>query len=160
MKIQLTRAFNTIFDNKVAQQPLSAAFLTIAVFASTASQAQDLQVEIAGISSNEGKIYIQLFKGEDNFKNGVAAAASIVDAKEGQVSVNFNSLSAGEYAVRYFHDEDNDGQFGTNFLGIPTEGYGFSNNAKANFGPPNYSDIKFSVSDENTKIVNRSTVNY
>ncbi|GEA12408.1 DUF2141 domain-containing protein [Alteromonas sp. KUL49] len=66
----------------------------------------------------------------------------------------------GEYALRYFHDENDNGQMETNMFGIPTEGYGFSNNAQPNFGPASYSQIKFVVAAEMTKITNESEVIY
>jgi uncharacterized protein (DUF2141 family) len=55
----------------------------------------------------------------------------------------YTDIPFGEYAVKIFHDEDNNGELDAGFFGIPTEDYGFSNNAKASFGPPDYEDAKF-----------------
>ena len=120
--------------------------------------AQTVQFNIEGIQHDKGKLYIQLFKGENNFKKGEAHNVAIVNAKQGQVTVTFNDVEPGDYAIRYFHDENSNQGFDNNMFGMPIEGYGFSNNAPVNFGPPSYQQMTFMVS--NDAVVNSSTVNY
>jgi len=60
-----------------------------------------------------------------------------------QVVVVIDSLEYGEYAVRVFHDENKNKIIDTNILGIPTEDYGYSNNASSWFGPPSWDKAKF-----------------
>ena len=52
-------------------------------------------------------------------------------------------LPYSQYAVKVFHDENTNSELDTNFLGIPTEDYGFSNNVRGTFGPADYDDAKF-----------------
>ena len=120
--------------------------------------AQTVQFNIEGIQHDKGKLYIQLFKGENNFKKGEAHNVAIVNAKKGQLIVTFNDVEPGDYAIRYFHDENNNRDFDNNMFGMPIEGYGFSNNAPVNFGPPSYQQMTFMVS--NVAVINSSTVNY
>lgn len=120
--------------------------------------AQTVQFNIEGIQHDKGKLYIQLFKGENNFKKGEAHNVAIVNAKKGQLTVTFNDVEPGDYAIRYFHDENNNRDFDNNMFGMPIEGYGFSNNAPVNFGPPSYQQMTFMVSD--IAVINSSTVNY
>ncbi|WP_394225251.1 DUF2141 domain-containing protein [Pseudoalteromonas spongiae] len=120
--------------------------------------AQTVQFNIEGIQHDKGKLYIQLFKGENNFKKGEAHNVAIVNAKKGQLTVTFNDVEPGNYAIRYFHDENNNQDFDNNMFGMPIEGYGFSNNAPVNFGPPSYQQMTFIVSD--VAVINSSTVNY
>ncbi|MFH6955176.1 DUF2141 domain-containing protein [Pseudoalteromonas sp. XMcav1-K] len=120
--------------------------------------AQTVQFNIEGIQHDKGKLYIQLFKGENNFKKGEAHNVAIVNAKKGQLTVTFNDVEPGDYAIRYFHDENNNRDFDNNMFGMPIEGYGFSNNAPVNFGPPSYQQMTFIVSD--VAVINSSTVNY
>ena len=120
--------------------------------------AQTVQFNIEGIQHDKGKLYIQLFKGENNFKKGEAHNVAIVNAKKGQLIVTFNDVEPGDYAIRYFHDENNNRDFDNNMFGMPIEGYGFSNNAPVNFGPPSYQQMTFIVSD--VAVINSSTVNY
>ena len=47
-------------------------------------------------------------------------------------------LPTGVYAVGIFHDLNGDGALSKNFLGMPKEPFGFSNNARARFGPPSF----------------------
>jgi uncharacterized protein (DUF2141 family) len=60
-----------------------------------------------------------------------------------KVIVVIDSLEYGEYAVRVFHDENKNEIIDTNILGIPTEDYGYSNNASSWFGPPSWDRAKF-----------------
>ena len=72
--------------------------------------------------------------------------------------MTFNNVEPGDYAIRYFHDENSNRDFDNNMFGMPIEGYGFSNNAPVNFGPPSYQQMTFMVS--NVAVINSSTVNY
>jgi uncharacterized protein (DUF2141 family) len=66
------------------------------------------------------------------------------------VTVHFDSLTPGTVAVRLFHDENSDGKLNTNFLGIPREGYGFSNNPGSRFGEPPLEDRLFALRADTT----------
>jgi uncharacterized protein (DUF2141 family) len=56
----------------------------------------------------------------------------------------FNNVPSGSYAVAFFHDRNMNNKMQKNLLGIPQEGYGFSNNAKPHgFGPPSFSNASF-----------------
>jgi uncharacterized protein (DUF2141 family) len=65
-------------------------------------------------------------------------------------------LKPGKYAVRYYHDENMNGNMETNRLGKPTEGYGFSNNVTGKFGPPPFEKWLFEISGDK-KIVLKPT---
>jgi uncharacterized protein (DUF2141 family) len=66
-------------------------------------------------------------------------------------TVIFTNVPDGDYAVSCFHDEDDNGKLNM-FMGMmPTEDYGTSNNAPANFGPPKWIDAKFEIKDGETK---------
>ncbi len=120
--------------------------------------AQTLTVEISGIKNDQGKILLQLFDSNENYQSNKAYSANMIKAKQGIVSISFNNLSAGEYAIRYFHDENDNGELETNLFGMPVEGYGFSNNAKADFGPAAFDDMKVTITDKN--LVTHSAVQY
>jgi uncharacterized protein (DUF2141 family) len=61
-------------------------------------------------------------------------------------------LPFGEYGISVFHDLDGDGELDTNFFKAPAEPIGFSNNAKATFGPPKYETTKFSFTADHQTI--------
>ena len=71
----------------------------------------------------------------------------IVDIEDQSCTVTFKDVPAGTYAVSYIHDENGNGKMDTNFMGIPKEGYGCSNNAKGFMGPPKWEDAKFELTE-------------
>jgi len=122
--------------------------------------AATVMFEIEGIKNDAGKIYLSLFKGEENYQNKKAEAWQIIKPESGSKTVIFNDLAAGEYVIQYFHDENDNSELEKNLFGSPTEGYGFSNDAKPSYGPARYEDMKFTVSDINARVKNKSTVIY
>jgi len=136
--------------------------MTIFAIATGKSYAQNhsLEFSINSVNSDKGKLYVQLFKGEDNFKKGAPHAAQIMPARKGNTLLVFSNLTPGEYAVRFFHDENNDGKMSTNLFGIPSEGYGFSNNAQPVMAPPSYQDSKFTITSDTKVTQNSSDVIY
>ena len=64
--------------------------------------------------------------------------------------IAIKDLKPGKYAFKFFHDENNDEKLNTNFMGIPKEGYGFSNNAKGKFGPPSFDKMIFDLAKSDT----------
>jgi len=142
------------------------------LFATPLLSAKTLEFTIDGIKSSKGKIYVQLFKGEGSYQSNKAYLSSIAVAKQGQITIQFNDLGAddlatdgagandlnNDYAIRYYHDENDNASMETNLFGMPTEGYGYSNNAKANYGPVKYAEIKFNLATET--VLNTSTIAY
>lgn len=68
-----------------------------------------------------------------------------LNSADGDVRVALHRQTTGAKAVAAFHDAD--GDLATNFLGIPAEGYGFSNGAVGFMGPPSFEDAAVSVGD-------------
>lgn len=138
---------------------LMSAFISMgSIILSPAVTANTLHLEIDNIKNEDGKLLIQLFNSEKSYKENKAVKMAQVAAKKGQVKVTFNDLEQGEYAIRYFHDENSDNQMATNMFGMPTEGFGYSNNAQPNFGPASYEDMKFQLTEKEQ--VNKSSVIY
>ena len=113
-----------------------------------AASAADLSVKISNIQDGTGMVMVALFvPGNDfpkTFSQGkqVAAAARTAD---GDLRVVFVDLPPGQYAVSAYHDRNSNGKLDANLLGIPSEPYGFSNDAKGSFGPPKFSDAAIDV---------------
>ena len=100
---------------------------------------------IQGLESNQGKVCVALFNKPDGFTEPKKAIhLSRIDAAKGQVSLSLN-VPPAKYAVAVFHDENNNGILDRNSLGFPTEAYGFSNNARGRFGPPNFKDCLIDI---------------
>jgi len=104
----------------------------------------DLTVVVSGVRSNRGKVHFALYDSKETFtKKAVCGGTSSI--AENRAEWRVGELSAGEYAVAIYHDENEDGKFNMNFLGIPTEDYGFSNDARAGLGPPAWKKVVFQV---------------
>lgn len=126
------------------------------IFSSIYSYAQHtLTVEVKSLRNTKGTLYFSLFKSEvgfpDKHENAIQKG-KITPLKTISASYTFTNLPAGTYAVALFHDENDDGEMKTNFMGIPLEGTAVSNDAKGKFGPPKYADAKFTL-DANKRIV-------
>jgi uncharacterized protein (DUF2141 family) len=112
------------------------------------SPANLIHVEIGGLRSSRGQIVCGLYSSADGFpKNGNKALARAKSPiSTGYAVCNFPDVKAGTYAVSVFHDENSNAKLDTNFMGIPREGVGASNNAKGHFGPPKFEAAAFRFS--------------
>ena len=111
-----------------------------------------LTVEIGSLENNIGVVIVALL---DKHEETVMDESS--EITNNKCTIIFKDLKAGTYAIRYFHDENINGELDTNFIGIPKEGFGFSNDAFGRFGPKKFSEWLFDVQDD-TKL--RLTTNY
>ncbi len=126
-------------------------FILISVLSTFSASAQghsDLRVEIEGLRNQEGKISITLFNSPEGFPEDIDKAYKwkTQDLNEEKPVFTFEGLPAGEYAYAILHDEDGDGEMKKNLLGIPREGFGFSNNYKPRIKNPSFQDASFSLS--------------
>jgi uncharacterized protein (DUF2141 family) len=112
-----------------------------------------LNVIIKGFESDEGNCRFAI----DNSKEIYESKDSVWIGKElpiinKEVFVTLDSLKYGEYAIRVYQDKNKNAEIDTNILGIPTENYGFSNNASGWFGPPSWDKAKFIFNKPDTTI--------
>ena len=142
---------STMHFLKATLKPASIALLSSALAAPVAV-ADTLIVEVNNIKV-AGEIHVAVYDNAEAFeadrgeKGG--AAPGIVDGTivmvEAGTSTFEYELPAGQYAVGIFHDVNLNNKMDNNFLGLPKEQYGFSNNARALFGPPSYEDAAFEL---------------
>ena len=93
------------------------------------------------IRAEKGNIMVGLFNNEDDFLKK-ALHGKVVKASGTTVTVLFENLPAGDYAVSIVHDENENGEMDTNMVGLPKEGFAFGNNAMGMFGPPSFDKAK------------------
>jgi len=67
----------------------------------------------------------------------------VIKIRDAEARCDFLDIKPGTYALAVTHDENMNGKIDTNWLGVPKEGYGFSNDAKAMLGPPSFSAASF-----------------
>jgi len=99
-----------------------------------------LSIEINGLQNSDGQVLLE-FSNEKGEKI-MGITQKIVNTK---CAIVIKNLTPGNYAFKYFHDENNNNKIDVNLLGIPKEGYGFSNNAKGTFGPPSFEKMIFAI---------------
>lgn len=124
--------------------PLIAALL-ITPFASAA----DLTVTIDNIQMLEGTIMLGLYD-EAAYSGDGAVAGATLKVEASAVTTTFEGLAPGEYAMRLFHDLNDDGEMNTNPFGMPVEPYAFSNDARGRFGPAKWEAAKFTIGADGT----------
>jgi uncharacterized protein (DUF2141 family) len=119
-----------------------------------------IHVEIAGLLNDKGQVLCAIYSSADGFpREGDKALAHANSPISGRHAVcDFPGLNAGTYAISAFHDENSNGKLDTNFMGIPREGVGASNNAKGHFGPPKFDAAVFRFSGSRLEL--KIIVNY
>ena len=119
--------------------------LFLALQAGPSDSQNVLHVAIDGLRSDKGQVICSLYSSADGFPKSStkAIAHSTSPVANRQADCEFDGIQPGTYAVSVFHDENSNGRLDTNFIGIPREGVGASNNARGHFGPPSFRDASF-----------------
>lgn len=115
-------------------------FLPAAAFAflaATAAHAADLVVEVNGVEHAKGEILVAVYGQGDTWLRKPRAGQAVV-ATAGTTRVVFRDLPEGDYAAAVFQDLDGDRRLARNSYGMPLEPWGFSNDAAAPYGPPEF----------------------
>ena len=116
------------------------------VAAGQTSTCQGIHVTILNIRNNIGAVDCALFDAPEGFPVEVLRSAMrvvVMKIRKTEARCDFEDIPSGTYALVVLHDENMNGKVDTNWLGMPKEGYGFSNDAKASFGAPSFSAASF-----------------
>ena len=127
---------------------------SITALSANAIGAGTLTVAVAGLRDIKGQVCVSVFNSSQGFptQGANAVRSQCVKTTDRQMTVQFKGLTPGTYAVAVLHDENNDNQANRNALGIPTEGFGFSQNPRIVAGPPKFSDAAVLVAGRNTEV--------
>lgn len=105
-----------------------------------------LIVKATNVRSTKGKVGVAVFNTAKGFPDVPASLKRVrVDIEGTTATAVIDDLEPGTYAVAVTHDENGNDKIDTNFLGIPKEGYGFSNDARRRTGPPSFNAAKFNL---------------
>lgn len=107
----------------------------------------NISITITNIRSSKGTIYVAIFYNDEHFQksdNFERIPYRKKDLVDGTLKVSMY-VKPGIVGLSLLDDEDNDGEMNKNFLGIPREGFGFSNYYHTGFNHPVFDDFKFEV---------------
>jgi uncharacterized protein (DUF2141 family) len=121
----------------------------------TKRQENQLEVIVQNVRPSKGHIRVCLFDNEkDFFGNARKCYDVIAPEDEHNIQVIFTGLESNNYAVAVYQDFNRNDILDRNWLGLPKEPYGFSNNPSTFFGPPGFSRASFELK-ESKKIIIR-----
>lgn len=113
------------------------------------SQAGELMLEFHGKDMSGYTLMVEVFNSENKFLSDNKRVRAIkVKATSNSATVLIHDLISGNYAVAAFVDRNQNGNLDRNFVGLPTELYGFSREARRLFGPPSFDEAKFDLGDD------------
>lgn len=117
----------------------------LALQAGSSDVHQTIHVAIDGLHTDKGHVICSLYSSAEGFpkndRKAIAHSKSLIANRH--ADCEFSGIQPGTYAISVFHDENSNGRLDTNFLGIPREGVGASNDARGHFGPPSFHDASF-----------------
>ena len=111
----------------------------------------ELVIHIQGFENSEGVAKVAVCNSQENFNDSTPFKGFNFKITNNQTDRTI-TLPYGEYAVKVYHDENSNNELDTMMFGIPSEDYGFSNDATGSFGPPEYKDAAFILNSPEKKI--------
>jgi uncharacterized protein (DUF2141 family) len=114
----------------------------------------DLRFFVKGIRSDDGNLRIALYNTKGTYMGESPFRTAIIPVDASEEIGMFKDIPYGSYAVAIIHDENSNGELDKNTLGVPKEGYGFSNDAMGQYGPPEWMQSSFAFQDkESLKLI-------
>ena len=120
--------------------------VNLPAFAFAQSPCPGIHVKVLNIRNSTGTVACALFESPAGFPAEFLNAATnvmVIKIRKTQARCDFEDIPPGTYAIGVIHDENMNGKLDANWLGVPTEGYGFSNDAKGLIGVPSFSAASF-----------------
>ncbi|MCD6597988.1 MAG: DUF2141 domain-containing protein [Bacteroidales bacterium] len=130
---------------------LLVSFILISSGAKPPPQKYQLTLKVTGIKEIKGGLVIGLYNNQKAWlKKGKEFSKKTIKITAKKESIVFDNIPAGNYAISLFHDENMDGKVNKSLIGIPKEGYGFSNNVKPRLKAPSFKHASFTLSNDTT----------
>jgi len=129
---------------------LTIALVLTSIFSFSQDTGISITVTVDNVKNDTGKVSFALHT-KDTFMKGNGIMNTETEIKDGKVTITFENVQPGDYAIMALHDENENERMDFRENGMPLESYGTSNNVMA-FGPPQYDDAKFNVEKENIEM--------
>lgn len=130
--------------------------LTFSLFFTVNATAQNgtVVITITGIDIQKGgELAVAVFTEENFPKVGKQFKGLSVSVTATSMELIISEVPSGDYGIAVFQDVDRNKQLKKNFLGLPQEPMGFSNDAPTRFGPPSFEDARITVSNDQKTFV-------
>jgi uncharacterized protein (DUF2141 family) len=117
------------------------------------NQTGNITVQLTGFENDQGTVKLCVCRSEDEYTGKLKEfCTGSTELKDKKAEWIFERMPYGRYSIKVFHDENGNNKLDTNFAGMPTERYGFSNNARGRFGPPPFAKTAFTLNSRQIKI--------
>jgi len=123
------------------------AILCFNYFALSCQVENELTIQLTGLETDNGKVYVSLFDNEDTWL-GDGIQSGVSDIVDGKATIILTGVENGIYAISSYHDTNDNQQLDTGAFGIPKEPYACSKGAKGIFGPPKWKNAKFEITSK------------
>jgi uncharacterized protein (DUF2141 family) len=139
---------------------VTALLLIVAGTALAADKTGTITVDMSGFRNDTGTASVVLFNNAEAFPKKSDKAVKIMRSKikDKKAQVTFDKIPFGTYAFVVLHDENENRKMDYSAIGMPQEGYAFSNNARGMLGPPDYKEAAFKL--DKPKITQTIKVGY
>ena len=139
---------------------LLSAFI-ILVYTSTITFADGklVLIRVKNIQFQQGRVMVAICTTQAQFEKEECQYKKATDTYKLKSLMPFPNIQEREIAVMVFQDLNSNGILDTNFLGIPTEPIGFSNNPKITFGPPEYAEITYTLDRNDRNVIDVILIN-
>ena len=119
--------------------------ISIALLAATASAAT-IEVKVTSVVGGRGKVNVAVCDKERFLKDCLYSGSAPAQANDTVVTIQ--NVPKGSWAVLAYQDENQNDKLDRNLIGIPSENYGFSRDARGKFGPPDFTDAAIDLREE------------
>jgi uncharacterized protein (DUF2141 family) len=140
-------------DNRTVLRIISGVILAIAfpVLPSLSQSTSTVLLEVSSLKNTRGTLNCRLFTKASDFPDGEGILTVRTPIAGANTTCTFPNVEPGTYAVAVVHDENSNGKLDKNFVGVPSEGYGVSNNKTYALSSPKWDESIFTIAASESK---------
>jgi uncharacterized protein (DUF2141 family) len=138
--------FNVAKKRKPMQSLIKPSLLISTMLLAATASAATIEVKVSSVVGGRGKVNVAVCDKERFLKDCLYSGSAPAQASDTVVTIQ--NVPKGTWAVLAYQDENQNDKLDRNLIGIPSENYGFSRDARGKFGPPDFSDAAIEVRDE------------
>jgi uncharacterized protein (DUF2141 family) len=141
------------YDYRNVLRSLGAVILAIAlpVLPSLSQSTSTVLLEVSSFKNTRGTLNCRLFTKASDFPDGEGILTVRTPIAGANTTCTFPNVEPGTYAVAVVHDENSNGKLDKNFVGVPSEGYGVSNNKTYALSAPKWDESVFTIAPSESK---------